>query len=86
MDSNSKTKIEDFKFLYSMDWLAQLVIFDKLFESNQTLLSKDNLFPHGLFYNFANLQKLLMSESICFNDPNRTIQPNFRTINSSSFT
>jgi hypothetical protein len=41
----SKTKIEDFEFLYSVDRLAQLVIFENLFESNQTVLPKYDLFP-----------------------------------------
>jgi hypothetical protein len=41
----SKTKIEDFEFLYSVDRLAQSAIFENLFESNQTVLPKYDLFP-----------------------------------------
>jgi hypothetical protein len=43
LNSNSKTTIEDFKFLYSVDQLAQSTFFEKLFESYQTLLPKDDL-------------------------------------------
>jgi hypothetical protein len=42
LNSNSKTRIEDFKFLYSVDGLA--LIFENFFELNQTLLPNDNLF------------------------------------------
>jgi hypothetical protein len=42
LNSNSKTTIEDFKFLYSVDQLAQSTFFEKLFESYQTLLPKDD--------------------------------------------
>jgi hypothetical protein len=51
LNSNSKTKIEDFKFLYSVDQLTQLAIFENFIDSNQTLLAKDNLFPMDFYTN-----------------------------------
>jgi hypothetical protein len=38
---------------------------------------KTEIVPADLFYKSENLQKLLMSESICFKGPNRAIQLTF---------
>jgi hypothetical protein len=51
LNSNSKTKIEDFKFMYSVDQLTQLAIFENFIDSNQTLLPKDNLFLMNFYTN-----------------------------------
>jgi hypothetical protein len=60
-------------FLYSMNQLDQSTFFENLLDLNYSLLPKENFFLHKC----ANLQKFLMSGSICFKSPSKVIQPEF---------
>jgi hypothetical protein len=83
LNSNSKTKIEDFKFLYSVDQLTQLAIFENFIDSNQTLLPKDNLFPMD-FYTNVKIKKIIEVGKYLFQGSKQSYTTQFPDLTNSS--
>jgi hypothetical protein len=66
-------KIEKFKFCHHGPD-DRIQYFWRFYEDGLVLAPKTKFHPHDMFYKHANLQKFMMSLSICFGGPHKTIR------------